>query len=60
MALYKTPKSAIIGAIKALNGVTLIESEYVFGLPVAAVGADGICFCKATISAIGLTIKFIV
>lgn len=41
MALYKTPKAAIIGAIKALNGVTLIESEYVFGLPVAGAGADG-------------------
>jgi hypothetical protein len=35
MALYKTPKAAIIGAIKALNGgVTLVESEYVFGNPV--------------------------
>ncbi|MCO6704729.1 hypothetical protein [Streptomyces sp. CHB9.2] len=34
MALYKTPKAAIIGSIKALNGgVTLIESEYVFGNP---------------------------
>jgi hypothetical protein len=42
MALYKTPKAAIIGAIKALNGVTLIESEYVFGAPVAVAPAgDG-------------------
>lgn len=42
MALYKTPKAAILGAIKSLNGVTLIESEYVFGLPAAvAQAADG-------------------
>lgn len=43
MALYKTPKAAIIGSIKALNGgVTLIESEYVFGNPVpVAPASDG-------------------
>lgn len=43
MALYKTPKAAIIGSIKALNGgVTLVESEYVFGNPVSvAPASDG-------------------
>jgi len=36
MALYQTPKAAILGAIKALNGgVVLLENEYVFGLPAA-------------------------
>ena len=36
MALYTTPKAAILGAIKALNGgLVLLENEYVFGLPAA-------------------------
>lgn len=42
MALYKTPKAAILGAIYALNGVTLVESEYDYGQPVAvATDPDG-------------------
>lgn len=43
MALYTTPKAAILGAIKALNGgLVLLENEYVFGLPAAVEpAADG-------------------
>lgn len=35
MALYKTPKGAILSAIRALNGVVLLESEYNYGVPAA-------------------------
>jgi hypothetical protein len=41
MALYQTPKAAILGAIKALNGgVVLLENEYTFGLPAAVTPAS--------------------
>ena len=58
MALYKTPKAAIIGAIKALNGVTLIESEYVFGAPVAVAPAGDGTNTSITITAKDVTSTF--
>lgn len=58
MALYKTPKAAIIGAIKALNGVTLIESEYVFGAPVAVESTGDGTNTSITITAKDVTSTF--
>lgn len=43
MALYEMPLDAILGAIKKLNNVTLVEAEYTYGNPVVIepIGPNG-------------------
>jgi hypothetical protein len=52
MALYKDPKQAILDAMSAQNGVSLVANQYTFGVPAELSPAEGLLNTTIEVTAV--------